>query len=143
MSFAVATATTDASAIITAALADAWTGDAAMIFWGNATSQATAQSTWLRARILHGRSAGATYSAGGANVKIGLLRILIFGPKNAGTGPLNLIADELIAAFERQLDSGVIFMGRFGEGIDGPFPADEAAWAGLRLDVPFHYYVAI
>lgn len=147
MSFAVATATTDTTAIIKALAVAAWVTDAGMdaahLVWGNATHQPPVTVNWVRATILPGRSNAASWGVGGVNAKVGLVRLLIFGPKNVGDAPLNAIADFFIARFERQLSSGVAFQGTFGDGIDGPVPVPERSWATVRLDVPFHYWLTV
>lgn len=146
MSFAVATASTDVAAIIEARVIDAWTDAGqteANIAWDNATLQPAAGAKFARVTILP--EGGAMSEIGGTNVRAGRLSVLIFGPKNEGVGPLRAIADAFAARFDRQVDSGVRFMGRFGETMDDPqpFPDRNPALAAVRLQAPFHYYVAI
>lgn len=146
MAFALATALVDVQAIIAARLKDAWVDDAGqqenMIFWGNTTNQPRAGVAMLRVFRVATSDQIASFGAGGGNRRFTTLRLLISGIKNEGEGPLEVIAGHIAAKFQRQMDSGVVFMGAFGEGISEPKSVKDDARAVISLDLPYQYLVA-
>lgn len=142
MSLAIATGTVNSTAAIEAAIAAVWVAeglDDDHIFYTDTVNQPPANVKWLRVTVEFGSNSPAGFGGGG--IQSGLIQLQFFGPGNKGGGDLHALADAFKAALTRQTAGDVRFYNQFtGDGPRGPSKTNSGAWAGRRLDVPFHYW---